>query len=425
MRETYISASSLSVRDRKRQVLHSLHFQINSGETICLLGELESGRNDFYQFLLGRYESYEGNFKPAPGITQDSILEIPELEAAENPELSSLTLLDFLFLVRVKPLPSFIFDSRGYKQKALALFSETGLRNNPLDTVSSLSKAGFIKLCLAKALDLKARIVLFRCDFKALDSQERSELFSLLEAMKKRGMSFVINLDSFSSALVPEAVYWVFHGGTITRKGEEPALLVRRTAETVQAAGEENSGEELLRIGRAVLCKGDVLLISRAGLRLQQALLEHLSGEQGRKDLLLVDKLGEERLFPGLSLEDNLLMASYPKVCGKLGLLPRSAVYDVVLREWADGEGIKGKKLRDLSIEEQVSLQLESLRIRNAGILVFFEPFLHLDDKLRGKVISFFSMEQRRGKGILVLSASDYEGSWYSRKIRLSEGEYL
>lgn len=176
--------------------LADVTFDVAHGEVHALMGENGAGKSTLMKILSGVYTDYDGTLfwdgKPlhlqgprdaqAHGIAiiHQELNLVAELSVAEN-----------IFLGREPHTPWGMLDARRMAREARAQTDRLGLDIAPTRPVGRLRVGERQLVEIAKALSLDARLLILDEPTSALSETERAHLFSVVEALKRDGVTMI------------------------------------------------------------------------------------------------------------------------------------------------------------------------------------------------------------------------------------------
>ncbi len=223
---------SVSKRFPGTQALDDVSFEVARGEIHALVGENGAGKSTLMKILSGVYADYGGEIAldgerlrfSSPGDARNAGIGIIHQELNLIPEL---TVAENIFLGR-EPCNALGFvASRKMTQATRELLKPLGLRVRPNRKVSSL-RVGEQQLTeIAKALSLQAELLILDEPTSALSQAEVDHLFSVIAALKQRGVTMIYISHKF------DEVFRLADRVTVLRDGRY--VMTRSTGETTEA----------------------------------------------------------------------------------------------------------------------------------------------------------------------------------------------
>ncbi|MBN2318566.1 MAG: sugar ABC transporter ATP-binding protein [Acidobacteria bacterium] len=198
------------------RALHNVNFSLRKGEIHALMGENGAGKSTLIKVITGVYEKDAGrividgkaiHFK-SPQDAQDfgigtvyqEITLCPNLSVAEN-----------MFIGRGRY--AFV-DWKRLNAKAAGLLASLAVPARPTQQLSSCSLAVQQMIAIARAIDMKCRILILDEPTSSLDEDEVQKLFTLMRELKSRGVG-IIFITHFL-----DQVYEISDTITVLRNGE-------------------------------------------------------------------------------------------------------------------------------------------------------------------------------------------------------------
>jgi D-xylose transport system ATP-binding protein len=247
------------------RALDDVNFEARSGEVLALMGENGAGKSTLMKVLGGvwPYPSYQGDifikgekrrFHSAReamdagiAIIHQELNLIPELSVAEN-----------IFLDR-QPTNSFgAIDWRQLNADAEALLAELGLSDvRPTDRVKHIAVGKQQMVEIAKALSMRASILILDEPTSALSDKEVAELFRAIRRLRQAGVCLCyISHKMEEIAEIADRVVILRDGRTI---GEPTAIseitldqiiarMVGRELKEMYPAGARRRGDKILEV---------------------------------------------------------------------------------------------------------------------------------------------------------------------------------
>lgn len=192
-----IHLKNISKSFAKNQVLKGVDFALESGEVHALMGENGAGKSTLMKILTGVYTQDEGQvfidgketrFKNAKEAEEKGIAFIhQELNIFPN-----LTVAENLFLGHEEKIGhTGILKTKKMEQKTEEFLAGLGLSVKASKLAGSLSVGQQQMIEIAKALRLQAKVIIMDEPTAALTDREIKILFSVIQKLKKQGVSFV------------------------------------------------------------------------------------------------------------------------------------------------------------------------------------------------------------------------------------------
>lgn len=437
-------------------VLRHVHFSLNHGEIVCLLGENGAGKSTLMKILAGVHTEYDGQIfldgKPVKfhsthdaanhgiGIVFQEFNLCPNLSAAEN-----------LFLGNEITNKLGFIDYPEMRRRAHQSFQSLGVFINPDTIVRSLTVAPQQMIEIAKALAHNTRILIMDEPTAPLAGAEIEHLFKLMKELKARGVSIIFISHKLNEVLrMTDRVICLKDGensgevltknttedGLVSmmvgreldkmysrRKGKPAADVVLevknlsgpprirdvsfhiKRGEIVGLAGLQGAGRTetaRLIIGAEKKTAGNVLLNGQH-LNIRHpvdAVANHIGYvSEDRK------KLG---LIVNMTVRENSTMTIHKKILNALGLISRpkeNAVTDRYVQMLKTKIASREQLLKNLSGGNQQKVVLAKWLAINPKVLILDEPTRGIDVGAKAEVHKIIAELADQGVAILMISS--------------------
>ncbi|HBY99048.1 MAG TPA: D-xylose ABC transporter ATP-binding protein [Chloroflexi bacterium] len=274
------------------QALSNVSLEVRTGEILGLVGENGAGKSTLMKILSGVYQMDSGQLalegKPIriqnPHHAQALGISIIYQEFNLMP---NLTVMENIFIGR-EPERLFLVDWGRLRQETRQLLNRLGVSPSPNAIVRDLSVAEQQMVEIAKALSVKARVIIMDEPTSALTDTEVQTLFATMLELKRQGISMIF----ISHRL--EEVLAVCDRIAVLRDGRHVATLDAAAATEDQiirlmvgrALGEYFHKEEAAQLGEAIVL--EVRGLSRTGTKLDPSaiVLDNVSFKLRRGEIL-------------------------------------------------------------------------------------------------------------------------------------------
>jgi ribose transport system ATP-binding protein len=177
------------------RALDGVDLRIAPGEVVAILGENGAGKSTLLKILSGVHPPTAGEMtldgEPfAPQSPAEAIAAGIGMIHQEMSLLPGLSVAENVFLGRLPLTRTGLVDRRALRRQAVDHLRRVGLRVDPDRKLGRLSVAQQQQVEIAKALSLKARILLLDEPTAALGEDETSTLFGLVEELRDQGVGF-------------------------------------------------------------------------------------------------------------------------------------------------------------------------------------------------------------------------------------------
>ncbi len=194
--EIVLAAQGVTKRFGGVKALDEAHLEVRAGQVTAVMGENGAGKSTLMKVMAGVYQDYEGRIlqnghevvfanprqaqERGVAIIHQELNLIPNLSVAENIFLGR-EFLDGLGLI----------DFRRMRQEAATLLHRLDLDVDPRTCVSTLRVGQQQILEIARALALKARVIIMDEPTSAISEREVDVLFGLIDTLKREGVAIV------------------------------------------------------------------------------------------------------------------------------------------------------------------------------------------------------------------------------------------
>src|SRR5260221_1564172 len=435
--------------------LSNVDFSVRPGEIHALLGHNGAGKSALMNILAGVYSVDEGevlinraavNFahprdalKQGIGIVYQDLSLVPDLSVADN-----------IFLGR-EAGNGFIINEPEIARQTVAILQTLGIQHIDLKTVvKTLSLAQQQLAEIAKVLSYEPRILVLDEPTASLADKETTLLFSLLDALHKRGIAIIFISHRFKEVLQH------CHRATILRNGQlvttvdltgisENELIELTIGGHIDSYFSHHPEPperevalevEALKVGRSVrgvsfkLHRGEIVGLTGLLGAGQNEVARALFGIETQVSGLIrcnnhpvlitsprvairlgIALLNEQRKIEGLILDmnvrENITLPSL-SLFRRLGLLIKRAPEQRAAKTYIDQLAIRTPSsevaVNTLSGGNQQKTILAKWLLRDLNILIFINPTQGIDVGARAEIYQHLSELAAHGKTILVVS---------------------
>lgn len=195
MNENVLEIKNLSKAFAKNKVLNGINLNIKKGSVMGLMGENGAGKSTMMKCLFGIYARDEGqifldgkpvDFKNAKEALENGVAMVHQ----ELNQCLDRTVVDNLFLGRY-PKKFGVVDEQRMLAESSKLFASLNMNVNPGTVMRTMSVSQRQMVEIAKAVSYNARIIVLDEPTSSLTEPEVKKLFSIVNSLKKKGVSFV------------------------------------------------------------------------------------------------------------------------------------------------------------------------------------------------------------------------------------------
>jgi ribose transport system ATP-binding protein len=177
------------------RVVDGIDLDVRPGEVVALLGENGAGKSTLSSIIAGLFAPTEGTMTwhgapYAPGSPGDAIAVGIGLIHQEMRLLPDLSIAENVFVGRL-PMRSGKVDRAEMDQRAGEQLKRLGLNVPPTSLVRTLRVAAQQQVEIAKALTLRAQLLILDEPTAALGGDETERLFAQVDQLRREGVSFI------------------------------------------------------------------------------------------------------------------------------------------------------------------------------------------------------------------------------------------
>lgn len=334
------------------KALDQVHFELKAGEIHALMGENGAGKSTFIKVIMGVHQAEEGemlldgqkvHFKSTRDAQKAGIAAIYQHVTA----YPHLTVAENIFVGHLKKRAG-VVQWRQMYQEADALLRELNADFGSRELMGNLSVAQQQMVEIAKALSLKARIIIMDEPTAALTKRESEELYRITRKLRDEGKSIIFISHRFEDMYALASRVTVFRDARYIGTYDVNSItnadlitaMVGREIKDLFPKPEVEIAEEVLRVER----------LSRTGYFRDVSFSVHrgeilgLTGLVGARRTEVVQTIfGAEDLTSGkIYLNGKQVRIKSPSEAMKLGigLLPENRQIEGLILDWGIGQNI-------------------------------------------------------------------------------------
>jgi ABC-type sugar transport system ATPase subunit len=441
------------------QALDNVDFEAYAGEVVALLGENGAGKSTLMKILSGAYQMDKGEiWLRGQRVTPQSPHHAQELGIAiiyqEFNLTPNQTVATNIFLGREPFRPGLLgklrFVDREYmRREAAALLARVGARFPPDALVRDLSVAEQQMVEIAKALAIKADVIIMDEPTSALGEEEVAVLFDIVHTLKEQGLAVIFITHRLEEVFrVADRVIVLRDGrrvGSMSIAEATPdriiSMMVGRTLDEVFRKSQARMGETVLEV-RGLTRRG---VIENVSFSLRRGEILGLAGLVGSGRTETVRAIfGADPLDAGeIYLDGELVHIRSPEDAVKAGLalvpenrqqqglvLKHSVERNITLpnldrlshngiadqaqmralaQQYVDRLDIRtpdlAQRVMYLSGGNQQKVVLAKWLAANPKVLILDEPTRGIDVGAKAEVHSIMSDLAQQGIGIIMISS--------------------
>ncbi len=454
MAEVVVSMKEIQKSFPGVHALDDAQIELKKGEVHGLIGENGAGKSTLMKVLTGIYEKDSGtvvvkgrqvSYKTPGDALEDGISMIHQ----ELNLMPHLTVADNIFIGR-EPQKGIVLDKKKTNQMAKELLESLNLDIDPNTQINTLSVAKQQMIEIAKAISLKADILIMDEPTAALTTSEIEELFKFVRDLKSKGVGIVYishrmeelkiitdeitvmrdgqyvgtvktaetEMDQVISMMVGRTIYEEPKTHSMVPEGAPTVLKVEHLSspDVHDVSFELKKGEilglaGLMGAGRTETARlifgADPMTEGKVYINGEEVNITapHDAVEHG------IGYLSEDRkafgLAVGLSVADNTVMADMDNFVS--GGVVNEAKIAKVTKEYVNKLELKTPSIkqlvRNLSGGNQQKVVIAKWLVRDCDILIFDEPTRGIDVGAKSEIYKLMNQLASDGKSIIMISS--------------------
>ena len=459
------------------QALSDVHFDVQKGEVIALVGENGAGKSSLMKILSGIYQKDAGTiYLEGVPVQIDGPRHAQELGIIivhqEMNLMSHLTVAQNIYIGREpRRLGGLLLDEKKLNRQTAELLSRLGIKEfAPTDLVENLTVAKQQMVEIAKALSFDAKVVIMDEPTSALTTSETETLFRLIGDLRDRGVGviyishrmeelkritdritilrdgrYIATMDTATAS--QHEVIKLMVGREIDENAR-PENVRRGNADDVVLRVENLSTRKLLKDVSFELRRGEILgfsgLMGAGRTELARAIIGADRMTEGRifingQEVKIgqpadavkhgIGYLSEDRKSLGLLLDrdvnTNILLSSLGNYTNPVGFM-KSGSGKGTSQKYIDSLRIKTPSMfattKNLSGGNQQKVVIAKWLARDCDILIFDEPTRGIDIGAKEEIYRLLNDLVARGKSIIMISSELPEVLRLSHRIMVMAG---
>lgn len=258
--ENILEIEKLSKSFGKNHVLKDINLKVKKGTVMGLMGENGAGKSTMMKCLFGIYGRDDGsivfdgrpvNFSGPKDALENGVAMVHQ----ELNQCLDRTVLDNMWLGRY-PTNAGIVDERYMFNETKNLFSRLKMNVNPKQIMRTMSVSQRQMCEIAKAVSYNAKIIVLDEPTSSLTEREVKKLFSIVDDLRKQGISFVYISHKMDEVFeICDEVSVLRDGAMImtkptkeTNMNELISAMVGRSLDQRFPPVDNNPGEDILEV---------------------------------------------------------------------------------------------------------------------------------------------------------------------------------
>lgn len=206
----YITCEDLALGYEGKAVTEHIHFTVNKGDYLCIIGENGAGKSTLMKTLLRLIQPISGTIETGDGLSAYEVGYLPQQTAVQKDfpaSVMEIVLTGTLNKSGWKP-----FYSRQQKNEAQQNMEKMGIWNLRNRCYRELSGGQQQRVLLARALCAAQKILLLDEPVSGLDPRVTAEMYQLIKDLNKKDGITIIMISHDIAAAVKYATH-ILHIG--------------------------------------------------------------------------------------------------------------------------------------------------------------------------------------------------------------------
>ena len=187
----YISLNNVGFSYEGKKVLSGIHFSVEKGDYLCIVGENGAGKSTLLKGLLGLKKVSEGEIVFGDGLKANEIGYLPQ--QTENQKDFPASCYEVVESGRLNKLSFFPFYRKEDKKAALDAMAYLKIEDLKNACFRELSGGQRQRVLLARALAASQKLLVVDEPVAGLDPLAQKELYAMLESLnREKGMTIIM-----------------------------------------------------------------------------------------------------------------------------------------------------------------------------------------------------------------------------------------
>jgi ABC-type sugar transport system ATPase subunit len=303
--------------------LNQVNVEFHAGEVHCLVGENGAGKSTLMKIMSGVYTEYEGELlieaQPvAFANTRDAQANGITMIHQELNLIPELTIYENIFLGQEIKTRLGTIDRRAMRQAAQKLMQDVGLNVNANRPVGLLRVGQQQLVEIAKALNLKTRMIIMDEPTSALSDTEVAYLFEVIQKLRSRNVAVIYISHRLDEVFALADRITVLRDGKVvgtalaqdmTRR-QLISMMVGRDLETLYPKETVEVGEPVLEIDGLSLIQSNKHVLDQVSLNVRAGEIVGVAGLMGAGRTQLLEAIFG--VYPANTLDGRVSLKGRP-----------------------------------------------------------------------------------------------------------------
>lgn len=188
---SYISLNNVGFSYEGKTVLSDIHFSVEKGDYLCIVGENGAGKSTLLKGLLGLKKASEGRIVFGDGLKANEIGYLPQqTESQKDFPASCYEVVESGRLNKLSFFPFYRKEDKKSVEDAMEYLKVTGLKKSCFRDLSGGQRQ---RVLLARALCASEKLLVVDEPVAGLDPLAQKELYEMLDKLnKEKGMTIIM-----------------------------------------------------------------------------------------------------------------------------------------------------------------------------------------------------------------------------------------
>ena len=180
---SYISLNNVGFSYEGKTVLSDVHFSVEKGDYLCIVGENGAGKSTLLKGLLGLKKASEGSVVFGDGLKANEIGYLPQqTESQKDFPASCYEVVESGRLNKLSFFPFYRKEDKKSVEDAMEYLKVTGLKKSCFRDLSGGQRQ---RVLLARALCAGSKLLILDEPVAGLDPKAQTELYDLIDRLNQ------------------------------------------------------------------------------------------------------------------------------------------------------------------------------------------------------------------------------------------------
>ena len=232
----YITCEDLALGYEGKAVTEHIHFTVNKGDYLCIIGENGAGKSTLMKTLLRLIQPISGTIETGDGLSAYEVGYLPQQTALQRDfpaSVDEIVMSGFLGRMGLRP-----FYNKAEKKEAHELMEKTRITDLADRCYRQLSGGQQQRVLLTRALCATRKILLLDEPVSGLDPVATADMYQIINELNKEDRVTIIMISHDIGEVATYASH-VLHIGQKVFFGTKEEYLESKIGKRLVDAGEE------------------------------------------------------------------------------------------------------------------------------------------------------------------------------------------